>query len=101
MAFEKGKSGNPSGRKKGTPNKSTAEWRMVLQGIIHANFNKSKITNDIRQLPPKHRLDIYFRFLEFVVPKPGEELPEGSDKKLPYQDFITMFQRKMNEIENL
>lgn len=36
MAFKKGQSGNPKGRKAGTPNKVTAEAKSVIAGAAEA-----------------------------------------------------------------
>jgi hypothetical protein len=69
MGFEKGKSGNPNGRKKGSQNKSTAELRGIIQEIISANFSNSKIARDLKELTPKYRLEFYLKLMEFLLPK--------------------------------
>ncbi len=81
MPFKKGHSGNPAGRKKGAPNKSTKEIREVITGIISRSFDESKILKDINSLSPKQRLDYYIRLLDFILAKPKSIEPE-SEKPL-------------------
>jgi hypothetical protein len=50
MAFEKGISGNPKGRKKGTPSQTTKELRGIVHEVINANFSKVKIARDTKSV---------------------------------------------------
>ena len=86
MAFEKGQSGNPTGRKKGTQNKSTAEMRGIIQEIINTNFSNSKIARDLKELSPKYRLEFYLKLLEYSLPKPLPE--EIKDNYTPKSNFF-------------
>jgi hypothetical protein len=70
MAFKKGESGNPRGRKKGTPNKTTSEIKTIIKDIVFSNFSKIKIARDLKELSPKQRMDYFLRLIEFIVPKP-------------------------------
>jgi hypothetical protein len=81
MAFEKGKSGNPNGRKKGSQNKSTSELRGIIQEIISANFSNSKITRDLKELTPKYRLEFYLKLMEFLLPKLLPEEPTNNEQR--------------------
>lgn len=76
MAFKKGHSGNPTGRKKGTPNKTTKDIREIMSRIVSSNFSESKITRDLKELSPKQRLDYLLRLTEFILPKPKSIEPE-------------------------
>jgi len=69
MPFEKGKSGNPKGRPKGSLNQTTKDIRVLIKEVLCVNFNKTKITKDLRELTAKGRLDFYLKLLEFAVPK--------------------------------
>ena len=76
MGFRKGISGNPAGRKKGTPNKTTKDIREIMNRIISSNFSETKITRDLKELSPKQRLDYLLRLAEFILPKPKSIEPE-------------------------
>lgn len=76
MGFKKGISGNPAGRKKGTPNKTTKDIREIMSRIVSSNFSETKITRDLKELSPKQRLDYLLRLGEFLLPKPKSIEPE-------------------------
>jgi hypothetical protein len=86
MAFEKGKSGNPKGRKKGMPNKTTGELRAMVQEVLNANFSKTKIAKDLNQLSPKSRLLMFFKLLEYTLPKPNGTIEEN--QKPSHSDLV-------------
>ncbi|WP_167616698.1 DUF5681 domain-containing protein [Maribellus sediminis] len=71
MSFKPGKSGNPSGRPKGAKARSSTELREFIQEILAGNFSIEQITHDLDALPPKLRLQYFFKLLEFVLPKPS------------------------------
>lgn len=86
MAFKKRQSGNPTGRKKGTPNKTTGELRAMVQEVLNANFSKTKIAKDLNQLSPKSRLRMFFKLLEYTLPKPTETILEN--QKPSHSDMV-------------
>ena len=89
MAFIKGQSGNPVGRKKGTKNKSTQEIRSLIQEIIASNFNKTKISRDLNDLKPHQKLQFLLKLLDFVVPKPvAQQLQENTSRSTFHADII-------------
>jgi len=96
MAFKKGQSGNPAGRKKGSPNKTTSEIRGTIKSIIDSNFSKSRVTKDLKELSPKQRLDYMLRLMEYVVPKP-KSIESENDKPLAMQE---KYSRITQYIEN-
>lgn len=67
MPFEKGKSGNVSGRPQGSKNKTTATIRQWLVELINAN--RQQLQDDLLQLEPKERLQIIEKFLPYIMPK--------------------------------
>jgi hypothetical protein len=97
MAFEKGQSGNPYGRKKGTLNKSTKELRAIVREVLNSNFTKAKIARDLKELTPKYRLDFYFKLLEYTLPKPTEMDNVEDDSKT---DFIARVIADLNTKRN-
>lgn len=71
MAFEKGQSGNPAGRKKGTPNKATGAIRGWLVELI--NNNRERIEKDFAALEPLQRLAMLEKLLPYLLPKVTDE----------------------------
>lgn len=73
MEQEKKRPGRPKGqpktggRKKGTPNKVTADMREWLSGLL--NDNRAQITRDFSSLEPTDRLFVFSRLLGYVIPK--------------------------------
>lgn len=63
------KPGTPKtgGRKKGTPNRTTAELRSWLLRLIKQQ--KRTIIQDLAALEPKDRLSILEKLMQYVIPK--------------------------------
>lgn len=68
MAWSKGQSGNPKGRAKGKPNKTTKEMHNVIQAIVLNSIDT--IHADLAQLEPKDRIDTIIKLLAYIQPKP-------------------------------
>lgn len=67
MAQPKGKTGNPNGRPKGSPNKITATAREWISGLI--DKNRKQIERDLKRLEPKDRLQMLEKLMQYVIPK--------------------------------
>jgi len=67
--FKPGQSGNPSGRKLGTPNKTTEELRDMIKSIIETHFDLDTIEADLKKLDADKRLNLMVKLLEFTIPK--------------------------------
>lgn len=67
MAQKKGSTGNPNGRPKGSPNKTTTEARQWLSKLIEKN--RKQIEKDLKRLEPKDRLLILEKLMNYTVPK--------------------------------
>lgn len=67
MAQQKGHTGNPNGRPKGTPNKVTSTIRNWIVELI--NDNREQIQKDLQLLDPKDRLSFIEKLLPYILPK--------------------------------
>ena len=70
MAFKKGESGNPNGRKKGTPNKTTAEIKEIITRIVGNQLEHiEKDLDKIRKTDPAEAMRLSSKFIDYVIPK--------------------------------
>ena len=68
MAFDKAMSGNPAGRKSGTPNKATTAAREVIATAL-AGTDAGKLAAHLDSLSGKDFIDAYVKLAEFIIPK--------------------------------
>ena len=68
MAFEKGQSGNPTGRKPGTPNHATATAREAISAALD-KADAGRLAAALDTLTGKEYIDAYVKLAEFVTPK--------------------------------
>lgn len=70
MAFTSGQSGNPDGRKKGTPNKITSARREFVKGLLDEEEKNIKaVLSKVKSKSPKVYLDFINQMMEFDTPK--------------------------------
>lgn len=67
MPQPKGHTGNPNGRPKGIPNKTTSTVRNWLVQLI--NDNREQLEQDFKALDPEKRLAMVEKFLPYLMPK--------------------------------
>lgn len=67
MPQPKGRTGNPNGRPKGTPNKVTATVRNWLADMIQKN--QTQLEQDFLSLQPLERLAMLEKLLPYIMPK--------------------------------
>jgi hypothetical protein len=78
MAFKKGESGNPNGRKKGVPNKSTAEIKEIITRIVGNQLEHiEKDLDRIRKNDPAEAMRLSSKFIDYVLPKQTKMEIEG------------------------
>jgi hypothetical protein len=80
MPFQPGQSGNPNGRKKGSPNKSTKEIREAYQAFVESNIPEFQTWLQNIEDPAK-RFDIIVKMSEYFVPKLNRTEVTGQDGK--------------------
>ena len=86
MAFKKGISGNPEGRPKGTPNKTSTEIKQTLNDILCNEIEA--IPERLTQLSDKDRLDIVIKLLPYILPKQKELEITNDITKMNLPDYI-------------
>lgn len=67
MPFEKGESGNPAGRPKGSLNKTAKDLRQMITDFLVENFEE--VQKCFNEIPPKEKIKVYCKLLAFALPK--------------------------------
>lgn len=78
------------GRTKGTPNKSTEDFRNFVKELLSDNMDKIK--TDIEKIEPEKRLMFFEKILSYVLPKMAtveiKEEPPQEVINITYKDFV-------------
>jgi len=70
MAFKKGVSGNPNGRTKGKPNKTTAEIKEIITRIVGNQLDRLEADLDkVRKDDPVEAMKLATKLIDYVLPK--------------------------------
>jgi len=95
MGQIKGKTGNPNGKPPGTINKITAEMRLRLAEIMSGQDKVFvEALQKLSKSSPKDYLEIYYKFISLIIPKPGEDiLREGS----PVSNLLDLVKSNMEQ----
>lgn len=95
--FIKGQSGNPNGRPKGTPNKTTGEIREAFNELVSSKLPElSKWLDEVAKDSPEKALEIVIRFSDFIIPKLQRTEIKGSIEHL---QVMTPEQRETRILE--
>ena len=98
MAFKEGQSGNPNGRPKGTPNKSTAEIRDAYQKLVESNLtNMTEWLVQVAAENPERAMDLMLKLSEYMIPKLARQEVTGADGKDLFKNITFEFGTPINE----
>ena len=98
MAFKKGESGNPEGRKKGTPNKTTKQVREAYQKLTEANLDNMSIwLSQIASEDPAKAMDLMLRLSEYIIPKLARQEMVGNDGEDLFKNVKFQFGPSIND----
>lgn len=97
MPFKKGKSGNPNGRKPGTPNRVTGDLRQRIQQLLDEQFDN--LQADFKALDPKERVNAFIRLLEYTTPKLQRTETTFDLSKLSETEVESLFEMAMKKAE--
>ena len=87
MAFKKGQSGNPSGRKPGVSNKITKELRDRIKDFLEGKW--SQIEDDFDALESKDRVALFEKLLQYILPRMSAvDLDADIDMKLLSEEAL-------------
>ena len=87
MAFEKGQSGNPNGRPKGSKNRNTENLRIIINNFLFQKFDP--VTQAFDDLSARDKVKAYVDLLHYGLPKLQAESSN---------EFENMTEEQLNKI---
>ncbi len=98
--FKPGQSGNPNGRPKGKPNKTTKHIREAYQKLTEDNLaNMSLWLADIAADDPAKAMDTMIRLSEYILPKLARTELTGNDGDDLFKNIKFEFGPDANDVD--
>ena len=98
MPFEPGQSGNLNGRPRGSQNQEIKSLREKINFLLEDRFDK--IIEDLDDLNPKERIDVYVKLLEYTLPKLNRTTIQGDHPTMTVEDARETLIEKIMALEN-
>lgn len=96
--FEKGKSGNPAGRRKGSPNRVNAKVKEMLSDFVEKNFKD--VTSDLKKLKKRDRVKFFFSLLPYLLPRLQNISADIEIEKLSDEDLDNLVNKIIGKTED-
>ena len=98
MPFKEGQSGNPNGRAKGKPNKTTKEIREAYQKLVEDNLtNMTKWLGEVAMQNPEKAMELMLKLSEYMIPKLARQEVTGADGADLFKNIKFEFGTPINE----
>lgn len=96
--WQKGQTGNPNGRPKGSPNKATHYVREAYQKLTEDNLeNMTRWLQTIAAEDPKVAFELMLKMSEYVLPKLQRQEITGSDGEDLFKNIKFQFGPDVND----
>ena len=96
--FKPGESGNPNGRPKGAPNKTTKEIRQAYQNLVEMNLdNMTMWLQEVAMVDPEKAMDLMLKLSEYIIPKLARQEVVGQDGSDLFKNVKFQFGPDIND----
>lgn len=91
--WEKGQSGNPNGRPKGTGNKVSQEVKGMIEEILIDPDNVAKLKKELTALSGRDYIKAFTELFPYIVPKLSNTSLDVDIEKMSDEDLEALYQR--------
>jgi len=89
--MKKGKTNNPNGRPKGSPNRTTAEMKELINRFLSDNLEN--LQKEFDRLEPKDKLYFIEKIMKYVLPQQSSTVEEIDVSKLEEAELDNLINR--------